>query len=186
MANTHIALGANNETILATYWALVESASGTIAFPTGSELILDAFQDLEEAVVSTVSAGKPTFNAAASSGGSRVVCSLDSFGSYTLSPEPSAYPVAILYRVQQPIGSFDPAYAVLEDVERAGGGGSVASASSVGGGYEVFKDLNGTDLRFRTILAGSNVTISQAANTITINSSGSGGGTTNSYNPGGW
>lgn len=186
MANTHVNLGPNNETILATYWETVNSASGTLTFPSGSELILDAFQDLEEAVVSTVSSGKPDFNAATSSGGARCVCTLDSFGAYSLSPEPSSYPVAILYRVSQPIESFNPDQAVLEDVQRAGGGGSVASASNVGGGYEVFKDLNSTDLRFRTLLAGSNVTITQAANTITINASGSGGGSSNSYNPGGW
>lgn len=185
MANTHVNLGPNDETILVTYWEAVSSASGTLTYPTGAELVLDAFQDLEEAVVSQVSSSKPNFNAAASSGGTRCVCTLDSFGAYSISPEPASYPVAILYRVQQPISSFDPTYAVLEDVERAGGGGSVASASNVGGGYEVFKDLNSTDLRFRTILAGSNVTISQAANSITINSSGS-GGSSNSYNPGGW
>lgn len=184
MANTHVNIGPTNETILATYWEIVESASGTLTYPTGAELVLDAFQDLEEAVVSQVSSSKPNFNAAASSGGTRCVCTLDSFGSYSISPEPANYPVAILYRVQQPLSSFNPDNAVLEDVERSGGGGSVASASNVGGGYEVFKDLNSTDLRFRTLLAGTNVTMTQAANAVTINASG--GGSSNSYNPSGW
>jgi hypothetical protein len=185
MSNTHVNLGPSSETILTTYWEITSSASGTLSFPTGSELVSDAFQGLEEGVVSKTSSGKPTFEAAVSSGGSRCVVSIDAFGSYSISPTPSAYPVAILYRVKQPLSSFNPDNAVLEDVERAGGGGTIDSASNVGGGYEVFKDLNGTDLRFRTLTAGSNVTITQNANTIEISSSGGGGGG-NSYFPGGW
>jgi hypothetical protein len=161
VANTYVNLGAESEQILATYFEIVNSASGSISFPSGSTLIEDAFEDLEEAVVSQVSSSIPNYNAAVSSGGTRCVASLDSAGAYSISPEPSSYPVAVLYRVQQPLSTFNPANAVLEDVERAGGGGSIDSASNVGGGYEVFKDLNGTDLRFRTLLAGTNVTISQ-------------------------
>ena len=182
MANTYVNLGSSDETIQATYFEIVTATSGTITFPTGSTLILDAFQDLEEAVVSEASAGQPTFNASLSSGGSRCVCSLNNAGEYSISPAPSSATVAILYRVQQPLSLFDPSQAILEDVERAGGGGLVNSASNVGSAVEVFKDLSGTELRFRTLVAGTGVTLTQAANTVTIDSSGS----SNSYNPTGW
>ena len=187
MAHTHINLGTSYEQILATYWQTVSAASGIITYPAGAELVQDAFQGLEEAVVSQTSGGKPTFEAATSSGGTRCVCSLDSLGNFSISPAPSSYPVAILYRVKQPLATFNPDNAVLEDVERAGGGGSVDSASNVGGGFEVFKQLSAGDLQFRTITAGSNVTITQNANTIQISSSGGGGGgSVTSYFPGGW
>ena len=182
MANTYVNLGADGEKILATYYEITSAASGTISFPSGATLIEDSFQDLEEALVSQTSASKPSFNAAVDAGGNRCVCTLNSAGAYSISPTPSSYPVAILYRVEQPLSTFNPTYAVLEDVERAGGGGLVNSASNVGGGNEVWKDLNGTDLRFRTVVAGANITVTQAANTITIASSAS----SNSYNPSGW
>jgi len=70
-------------------------------------------------------------------------------------------------------------------VERPGGGGLVNSASNIGGGYEIFKELSSSDLKFRSLTAGSNVTIVQNANTIEISASG-GGGSGNTYFPGGW
>ena len=185
MSNTHINLGPGNEQILATYWQTVSAASGIVTYPAGAELVQDAFQGLEEAVVSQASGGKPTFEAATSAGGTRCVCTLDSFGAYSITPAPASYPVAILYRVKQPLTTFNPDNAVLEDVERAGGGGSVDSASNVGGGFEVFKQLSAGDLQFRSLTAGSNVTITQNANTLEISSSG-GGGSGNTYFPGGW
>ena len=62
------------------------------------------------------------------------------------------------------------------NLENAAGGGETNTASNVGGGNEVFKQKTGVDLEFRTLVAGTNVTITSGATTLTINASGGGGG----------
>lgn len=52
----------------------------------------------------------------------------------------------------------------------------VQTASNVGGGTGVFKEKNLTDLQFKTLVAGTNITLTEATDTITVNSSGGGGG----------
>ena len=53
----------------------------------------------------------------------------------------------------------------------AAGGGEVNTASNVGtGAGEVFKQKTGVDLEFRTIRAGNNTTVTNATNSITIDS----------------
>jgi hypothetical protein len=63
--------------------------------------------------------------------------------------------------------------------------GEANTASNQGGGVGLYIGKVGTDLQFKTLVAGSNVTLTPAANTVTIAASG-GGGTGNSYFPGGW
>ena len=58
-----------------------------------------------------------------------------------------------------------------------GGSGEVNTASSVGGGNSIFKQKTGDDLEFRSLSAGTNITIT-TGDTITINSTGGGGGGT--------
>ena len=55
---------------------------------------------------------------------------------------------------------------------------AVQSGTNRGAGEPVFVDKSGTALRFKTLVAGANVTFSVGADTITINSSGGGGGGT--------
>jgi hypothetical protein len=57
-------------------------------------------------------------------------------------------------------------------ISGGGGSGEINTASNVGGQREVFKTKIGTDLVFRTLQEGSNVTITQNANTITIAAAG--------------
>jgi hypothetical protein len=56
------------------------------------------------------------------------------------------------------------------------GGGEVNTASNLGGANNVFAQKNGVDFEFRTLSAGTNVTITSGATTLTINASGGGGG----------
>lgn len=56
-------------------------------------------------------------------------------------------------------------------INSSGGGGSVQSASNVGSGTGVYKEQIGTDLRFKSLVPGSNVSLTTVdPNTITINS----------------
>ena len=59
-----------------------------------------------------------------------------------------------------------------------GGGGEANTGSSLGTGLNIFDSKSGVDLRFNTIAAGTNVTLSTSTqdNTIVISSSGGGGG----------
>jgi len=54
----------------------------------------------------------------------------------------------------------------------SGGGGEVNTASNVGGANGIFYQKSGLDLQFRTLSAGTNVTITSGTTKLTINSSG--------------
>ena len=51
--------------------------------------------------------------------------------------------------------------------------GETNTGSNVGAGVSVFKDKSGVDLRFRSLVSGTNVTMSETADNIVINASGS-------------
>lgn len=55
------------------------------------------------------------------------------------------------------------------------GGGEVNTASNVGGANGVFYQKSGVDLQFRTLSAGTNITITSGDTTLTINSTATGG-----------
>lgn len=65
-----------------------------------------------------------------------------------------------------------------------GGGGETNTASNLGAGQGVFGAKSGVDLRFKSLVAGANITMSADANTITINSTGGGGGGSFRYSAG--
>ncbi len=54
--------------------------------------------------------------------------------------------------------------------------GSASSGANLGGGEGVFAQQSGLELRFKSLVEGSNITISSNADEITISSTGGGGG----------
>lgn len=56
--------------------------------------------------------------------------------------------------------------------------GAVGSISNLGAGEGIFAQINSGDAQFKSLVAGTNVTLNSNANTITINASASGGSDT--------
>ena len=63
-------------------------------------------------------------------------------------------------------------------------GGETNTASNVGGGNGIFYQKSGVDLQFRSLVAGTNITITSGATTLTINSTATGGGGSSSRTTG--
>ena len=55
-------------------------------------------------------------------------------------------------------------------IDAAGGGGEVNTASNLGAGEGVFAQKTGVDLEFKSLVAGTNISLTGTANDITINS----------------
>lgn len=103
--NTLTALGDNY--VRNTRFATISSGtSGTIAIPSEQQIILDDFGGTTDAVVTTISGGRPTSSPAQTVGGTIIAATFDASGNYTLIGTPSAYPVAIIYRVRQKFSTY--------------------------------------------------------------------------------
>lgn len=63
------------------------------------------------------------------------------------------------------------------DVPPPGGGsGTITGGTNVGTGDGIFKNVSGTNLAFKTLIAGTNITLTPGVNDITIDATGGGGG----------
>ena len=61
-------------------------------------------------------------------------------------------------------------------IDATGGSGEVNTASNLAGGEGVFAQKTGVDLEFKSLVAGTNITLTAAADTITIDAAGGSGG----------
>lgn len=134
-----------------TRFAVIGSGtSGQITLPGSAEVVLDDFGGTTDAVVSSVSGGKPTTSAALSSLGAVVASTFDASGNYSFTDTPASYPVALIYRVQTPLGDFDSTSSDIwgePDVFSSGGSGS---------GFTDFS-YNITDGQSATSLSGQSI-----------------------------
>lgn len=89
----------------------------------------------------------------------------------------------VLVSVLQMDSASTPGYVLTVDTDglsiiaaapTGGGGGEANTASNLGAGHGVFASKVGVDLQFKSIIAGTNVTVSDTGTEITINSSGGG------------
>ena len=75
-------------------------------------------------------------------------------------------------KVALPAGiTIDPAGTTIA----GGGGGEANTASNVGAGEGVFKQKTGIDLEFKSLVAGTNITLTSGADDITIDAAAGGG-----------
>jgi len=74
------------------------------------------------------------------------------------------------------IDILQESFFIIEISGGGGGGGEVNTASNVGTGAGLFKQKVGVDLEFKSISAGSNITITESTDEITISGPGAGGG----------
>lgn len=81
--------------------------SGAASLPANSIVVLDDFGGATDAVISTITSGRPTFAHAFTTTGAIVTTTFDAAGNYAFSGTPSAYPVALVFRVRQKLSEFD-------------------------------------------------------------------------------
>ncbi len=85
--------------------------------------------------------------------------------------------------VQVPDGSLNDVVGLdgagqLKNLGPMTSGGEVNTASNVGAGEDVFKVKSGVDLQFKTLVAGTNITLTPGTDDLTIDAAGGGGGGT--------
>lgn len=83
-----------------TYFAEINGTTGTITKPTNSTILTDQFFGGVDAYVSTIQNGQPTGIFPQTAGGVAVdVTSFNTAGDFVLNGTPSAYPVALIYKL---------------------------------------------------------------------------------------
>lgn len=87
----------------------------------------------------------------------------------------SLHDVNVIAPLDGDILAYDSGAGTWVNVPDTGGSGEANTASNVGGGEGVFAQKVGVDLQFKSLVAGSGITLTPTASTITITGSGGGG-----------
>lgn len=80
--------------------------SGTITLPAEQAIILDDFGGTVDAIVTTISGGRPTDIPARNAANTIIAATLDINGNWTITDTPSSYPIALIYRVRQQFDTY--------------------------------------------------------------------------------
>jgi hypothetical protein len=110
-------------------------------------------------------------------------------GAFDYHIDPDNPPGGVPYDLDpEPVGTANPGtateYSRGDHVHSAAAGsGEANTASNVGTGAGVYKEKVGVDLRFKTLVAGNNITITVTDDEILISSTGGGGGFTMGWTP---
>lgn len=128
-----------NKYVRSTRFAIINSGtSGSLALPSNSTVVLDDFGGTVDAVVTQVSGGKPTKLPALTAAGAVVATTFDASGNWAFTGTPSAYPVAIVYRVQQLLGNFDSTSSDIWGDAENQGASLAAGVYSMASGTDTF------------------------------------------------
>lgn len=125
---------ADGKYVKSTRFSTISSGtSGSVTLPASSTVVLDNFGGTVDAILSKTSGGYPTLESVVDGAGNVLSATFDSSGNYTISGNPSAYPIAIIYRVQQTLSNFDSTSSdILGDLFIAAGASSgVSGAQSI-------------------------------------------------------
>jgi len=134
-------LGLGDIYVRSTRFASISSGtSGTITIPPEQEIVLDDFGGTIDAIVATISGGRPTITPAQDSGGTIIATTFNALGAYSLTGTPSSYPVALIYRVRQKLSTYVDTdsniigFAQYDEVKSVNGksGAVVLTATDVG------------------------------------------------------
>lgn len=90
--------------------------------------------------------------------------------------------VNIINPLDGDILEYDSATSTWVNVPNTGGAGEANTASNLGTGAGVFAQKVGVDLQFKSLVAGTNITLTPSANSVTIDAAGVGGGAVDSVN----
>lgn len=110
--------------------------SGTLTAPTGSAIVLNAWDGGVDCLVSEMSgaSGLPSYSTAYTAGGVAVTGTLDVDGNWTLSGTPASYPVALIYVYRIPVPEFDDSYSLeTATVEPAATGAELLTSVDLSG-----------------------------------------------------
>jgi len=89
------------------YYEISSGTGGTVTLDPSTTIILDDFGGTVDAIVSEMSAGKPTFTSAKTAAGELIAASFDASGNYSLTDTPSGYSVALIYRLRQKLSTYN-------------------------------------------------------------------------------
>jgi hypothetical protein len=146
------------------YYSVSSGTTGSVTIPTGSAIVAAQYGSANGIAVTTDASGRPTDNAAKTSGGSVITVTLTtSTGAYTLSGTPSAYPIAIVYQVSclaKDAGNVPVASIIDWTVVHGTMANQNADAVAITGGT-----INGTSIGATTASTGRFTTV-QAAGLI--------------------
>jgi hypothetical protein len=99
---------AGTKYVRSTRFQIINSGtSGTITLPPNSTVVLDDFGGTVDAVIVKTSSNLPTTQSTVTSAGTVIATSFDSSGNWSLTGTPTAYPIAIVYRVKQLLDDYD-------------------------------------------------------------------------------
>ena len=124
-----------------TYFAEINGTTGTITKPTNSTILTDQFFGGVDAYVSTIQNGQPTGIFPQTAGGVAVdVTSFNAAGDFVLNGTPSAYPVALIYKLSIAAVNYQNlTIANVLDLEDT----NAAKQTGWGANRVIFADANG-------------------------------------------
>lgn len=105
ISDTLVGLG-DRDVRVTRFETISSGTGGRITIPYDQTVILDDFGGTVDAIVTTIANGRPTYNSAKNIQGEVISTTFDAHGYYTFTSTPSAYPVAIIYRIRQKVSTY--------------------------------------------------------------------------------